>query len=397
MTINGGGKELTINDVLVGEVWVGSGQSNMAGGAGGYAKRDTTLAKLIEGGPYPNIRLMKGGGKPAWMEATPESIPGFSAILISFGEKLHRDLDVPVGLIVGAVGGTPSGNWLSKEAYEKSEACKKAAAEFAKNYDADKAQKQYEAKVAAWEKAQAKAKAEGEKPRGRKPGPPKAPGECTRGEIGNLYERFIRPVVGYGIRGVLWDQGESGTAVVGVDQYSMMGALIGGWRDEWGQGDFPFIYVQKPSGGGPAFDAKNPITREANPYAAPPAAVPSVSDGSRRLEFIRIMDYPDSHMVPACDLGSGVHPSNKWGYGNRAGEVALSAVYGKDLLAHGPRYKSHKVEGGKIRISFENVGKGLASVHGDGLTGLRSPGRTRTSFGRRRGSMVTRWWFPRRR
>ena len=88
--------------------------------------------------------------------------------------------------------------------------------------------------------------------------PPKAPGECTRGEIGNLYERFIRPVVGYGIRGVLWDQGESGTAVVGVDQYSMMGALIGGWRREWGQGEFPFIFVQKPSGGGPAFDAMNP-------------------------------------------------------------------------------------------------------------------------------------------
>jgi len=375
MTISdGGAKEITINDILVGEVWVGSGQSNMAGGAGGYAKRDATLAKLIENGPYPKMRLMKGGPTPTWVEATPETIPGFSAILFAYGEKLHRELDVPVGLIVGAVGGTPSGNWLSKDAYDRSEACKKAAAEFSKTHDPAQAQKMYEAKLAAWEKQVAKAKAEGKKPRGRKPGPPNAAGECTRGEIGNLYERFIRSVVGYGIRGVLWDQGESGTAVVGVDQYSMMGALISGWRREWGQGDFPFIYIQKPSGGGAAFDPKNPISREADKYAAAPTAVPAVADAARRLEFIRIMDYPKAHMVPACDLGSGVHPINKWGYGNRAGEVALSAVYGKDLLAHGPRYKSHKAEGKAIRVSFDNVGQGLTSVHGDGLTGFAIAG-----------------------
>jgi sialate O-acetylesterase len=86
------------------------------------------------------------------------------------------------------------------------------------------------------------------------------------------------------------------------------------------------------------------------------------------------MDVPHAHMVPACDLGSGVHPLNKWGYGNRAGGVALSAVYGKDLLAHGPRYKSHQVEGKTIRIHFDNVGMGLTRVHGDGLTGFAIAG-----------------------
>jgi len=371
---DGGAKTITVTDILIGEVWVGSGQSNMAGGAGGYAKRDATLAKLIESAPYPKIRLLKGGPTPTWIEATPQTIPGFSAILFAFGEKLHRELDVPVGLVVGAVGGTPSGSWLSKDAYGRSEACEKAVAGSLEDYDAEKEQKAYEAKLAAWEKQVAKAKAEGRKPRGRKPGPPKAPGASTRGEIGNLYERFIRSVVGYGIRGVLWDQGESGTAVIGVDQYSMMNALISGWRREWGQGDFPFIYVQKPSCGGPAFDPRNPITREADKYSAPPAAVPDVGDAARRLEFIRIMDNRKAHMVPACDLGPGVHPINKWGYGNRAGEVALSAVYGKDLLAHGPRYKSHKVEGRAIRVRFDNVGKGLTGVHGDGLTGFAIAG-----------------------
>ncbi len=82
-------------------------------------------------------------------------------------------------------------------------------------------------------------------------------------------------------------------------------------------------------------------------------------------------------MVPACDLGSGVHPVNKWGYGNRAAEVALSSVYANALLAHGPRYNSHAVEGNAIRIKFDNVGRGLTSVHGDGLTGFAIAGSDR--------------------
>ncbi|MFT5856748.1 MAG: sialate O-acetylesterase [Verrucomicrobiales bacterium] len=376
LSISCGDEKIAIADVLVGEVWVGSGQSNMAGGAGGYAKRDATLAKLLEAAPYPKIRLMKGGAKPIWQEADAKSAPGFSAILLAYGESLHRELDVPVGLIVGAVGGTPSGAWLSQAAYDSSDACKKSLAEFSNKFDADGAQKAYEAKLAAWEKRVAEAQAKGEKPKGRKPSPPAKPGQMTRGGVGNLYEKFIRSVVGYGIRGVLWDQGESGTAIIGVDQYSVMDALISGWRKEWGQGEFPFIYVQKPSGGGPASSPKgeNQITREADPYQPPPASVPKVGDGARRLEFIRIMDIPNAHMVSAADLGSSVHPTNKWGYGNRAARVAFAKVYGKDLLSHGPRYKSHKLEGDKIRIEFSNVGGGLAQVGGEALTGFAIAG-----------------------
>lgn len=376
LSVSCGDEKIAIADVLVGEVWVGSGQSNMAGGAGGYAKRDVTLAKLVNAAPYPKIRLMKGGPKPTWQEANEKTVSGFSALLFAYGESLHRELDVPVGLILGAVGGTPSGAWLSQEAYDSSDACKKSLAGFTKNFDAERAQKVYEAKLAVWEKRAAEAQAKGEKPKGRKPGPPAKPGQMTRGGVGNLYERFIRPVVGYGIRGVLWDQGESGTAIIGVDQYSVMGALISGWRKEWGQGEFPFIYVQKQSGGGPAFSPKgeNQITREADPYQAPPASVPNVGDGARRLEFIRIMDYSNAHMVSAADLGSGVHPTNKWGYGNRAARVAFAMVYSKDLLSHGPRYKSHEVEGGKIRVQFTHVGDGLVRAGGEALTGFAIAG-----------------------
>ncbi|MFP6859785.1 MAG: sialate O-acetylesterase [Roseibacillus sp.] len=374
ITITAGNDKVTVADVLVGEVWVGSGQSNMAGGAGGYAKRDPTLAKLIAAAPYSGIRLMRGGPKPAWLEGKADTIPGFSAILFSFGERLHRELDVPVGLILGAVGGTPSGAWLSQDAYDQSETCKKALADFARTHNPDAALKTYQAKLAVWEKRAADARAKGETPKGRKPAPPVTPGHMTRGHVGNLYERYIRSAVGYGIRGVLWDQGESGTAIHGVDQYSVMSALIAGWRREWGQGEFPFIYVQKPSGGGPALDPKSSITREADAYQPPPANVPNVADGSRRLEFIRIMDNPNAHMVSAADLGSGVHPINKWGYGNRAAQVALSKVYGKDLLAHGPRYKSHTIEGNRIEIRFSEVGKGLTTAQGKPLTGFAIAG-----------------------
>jgi sialate O-acetylesterase len=92
------------------------------------------------------------------------------------------------------------------------------------------------------------------------------------------------------------------------------------------------------------------------------------------LKFIRIMDNPNAHMVSAADLGSGVHPINKWGYGNRAAQVALSKVYGKDLLAHGPRYKSHTIEGNRIEIRFSEVGIGLTTAQGKPLTGFAIAG-----------------------
>ena len=102
--------------------------------------------------------------------------------------------------------------------------------------------------------------------------PPGKPGETATGaKIGHLFEAHIRGYVGYGIRGVLWDQGESGTAIIGVDQYTLMGALIKGWRQDWGQGEFPFLYIQKPSGNGCAWDTANPVTKNASAFASAPA------------------------------------------------------------------------------------------------------------------------------
>lgn len=363
-----GSNTLTLDDVLVGEVWVGSGQSNMAGGVAGYAKGDEVLAKLASAS-YPKLRLAKARG--SWAEATPANNNGFSAILFAFGVRLHQELDVPVGLMVGAVGGTPSGYWLSEEAFAADQPCKDVIKQFAATYSFEQAKKQYEKALEKWEKDAEAAKKDNKKPPAKPPTPLQA-GEC-RGKIGNLYEAHIRPFIPFAIRGVLWDQGESGTAILGVDQYTLMGAMLRGWRKEWGQ-DFAWLYVQKPSGGGCAWDPGDPVTSQTDKFAPLPAAVPSTQDGLYRENHIRIMRYPNTGFVTATDLGSGIHPTNKSGYGTRASRVALGMVYGKKIEIHGPLYQGHKIEDNKVRITFTHIGKGLAFRHGDKLQGFAIAG-----------------------
>ncbi len=366
-----GADTINLEDVLVGEVWVGSGQSNMDMSVNSYTKGDEVLEKMAAQ-TYPRLRLIRAGN-PGWLEATPNNISGTSAMLFSFGLPLHKELDVPVGLIVGAVGGTPSGYWLSEEAFQSDVACKEVIAKFAKTYSLDQAQKSYEQALAKWEKDVAAAKQKGEKRLPGKPRPPLPAGACDR-PIGNLYESRIRPFMPFAIRGVLWDQGESGTAICGVDQYTLMGTLIRGWRKDWGQGDFPFICIQKPSGGGCAWDPADPVTCKAEKFAPQPAKVPSSWDGLYRETHIRIMQYPNAATVTASDLGSGTHPVNKSGYGSRAARVALGMVYGRKVEIYGPLYQSYEVEGNKIRVKFTHVGQGLAARHGDKLQGFTIAG-----------------------
>jgi sialate O-acetylesterase len=362
-----GKNSVSLEDVLVGEVWVGSGQSNMAGAASGYAKDDDVLASNIVAGPYPKLRLYKSPGN-AWLEATPKNIEGFSALHFSFGLRLQKELNVPVGLIQGAVGGTPSGMWLSEGAFLADAASQELNKEYAQGYDA--LAKKYEEDVARWKEAAKAAEAKGEK---APPAPraPLKPGETTGGKVGRHYEQFIRPVTTYGIRGVLWDQGESGTQVGGVDQCTMMGALIRGWRKDWGQGDFPFLYVQKPSGGGCAWDPGNPITRRAEAFTPLPTGVPS--DGQYIENHIAIMKYSNTGMATSSDLGSGVHPVNKSGYGHRAADVALGMVYGKSIEYLGPVYDKHEVNGANVRVTFKHA-NGLAWKHGGKLQGFAIAG-----------------------
>lgn len=361
-----GSNSITINDVLVGDVWVGSGQSNMAGSAAGYKDNDPVLKELttVE---RPQLRLLKGNG--TWQLCTPNNATQFSAILLSFGIRLQEQIKQPVGLMVGAVGGTPSGYWLTQEMLDADSGCREQALEYDRDNPLEKRQARYEALLKGYEKALAEAKAAG-KNLPRKPQLDPAGGK-SNGQIGHLYNAHILPMVPHAIRGVLWDQGESGTAIGGVDQFNTMRALILGWRKAWGQ-DFPFLYVQKPSGFGCAWDYDAPTTAKGDKFSKLPAAVPN--DGQYRELHIRIMQHPNTAMVTASDLGAGIHPANKSGYGDRAARVAQGFAYGEKIEYLGPVYESHVVDGNKVRVRFTHVGQGLAHRNGDKLQGFAIAG-----------------------
>jgi sialate O-acetylesterase len=273
--------------------------------------------------------------------------------------------------MVGAVGGTPSGYWLSAEQLAADEPCQALIKKYAATFNMDEAQKKYEAELAKWEQDDAKAKQDKTRPP-RKPNPPVKPGEATGNKVGCLYAAHVQPFIPYAIRGVVWDQGESGTALNGVDQYTLMGGLIRGWRKEWNQGEFPFIYIQKPSGGGCAWDNANPVTNKGEKFEPLPAKVPA--DGQYVETHIKIMNYRNTAMAISSDLGPGVHPTNKSGYGHRAADVALGLVYGKKVEYYGPVFDSVKIDGNKARVSFKHVGRGLAFKNGDKLQGFAVAG-----------------------
>lgn len=364
-----GNNTLILDDVLVGEVWIGSGQSNMDGRVSDYAPGDPVLVQLLAGAPNPKVRLARA--TDGWRVADKTGVTNFSALLFAFGIRLQQDLDVPVGLMLGAVGGTPSGAWLTEEMFRADPLCREQAQKARADYDPEKAKLAYATALTKWEADVAKAKAD-KKREPRKPAPPTGPGEMAGGHFGYLYDRLVKPMAPFAVRGALWDQGESGTAIAGVDQFAVMGALICGWRKDWGQ-DFAFLSVQKPSGGGPAFDHTDPVTNQADKFVPLPAAVPTAIGPYRELH-LRLRSHPHTFLVTASDLGSGIHPSNKSGYGYRSARVALGGVYGRKVEIYGPIYKSHTQEGDKVRVTFTHVGAGLTFKHGTKLQGFAVAG-----------------------
>ena len=154
-----------------------------------------------------------------------------------------------------------------------------------------------------------------------------------------------------------------------------MAALIRGWRKEWGQGDFPFLCVQKPSGGGPAWDYADPVTEKANKFSPLPGAVPAAESGDYTYaKYLKLMKNPNTFLVTSTDLGPGIHPQNKSGYGARGARVALNTVYGGKAEYYGPLYASHTIKDGTVVVAFTHVGQGLAFNHGDKLQGFAIAG-----------------------
>lgn len=320
-----GKNEIKLTNVLIGEVWIASGQSNMEWSVAASANPK----EEIEAAKYPNIRLFHVRKTPAvtpqevvldrdWSECSPETIGNFSAVAYFFGRYLHKELNVPVGLINTSWGGTAIEPWTPIAGFESVESLKPIAEQV---------------------------KAQQAKPEGVKAGP---------GGPSHLYNGMVHALVPFGIRGAIWYQGESNRGQ-GVAYEQRMHALINGWRSVWGQGDFPFLYVQLA----PWKYVKPPMTD-------PNHLLPQIWEAQTKVLAMKNTGMAITHDIGNLD---DIHPRNKQDVGKRLALWALAKTYGKsDLVYSGPLYKSMKVEGNKIRIEFDHVGGGLKSRDGKPLT-----------------------------
>ena len=355
---------IEIDDILVGEVWLCSGQSNMAMSVASSANFDQEKAAAN----FPKIRMFTVERKPMaepqetckgdWKVCTPENVGGFSAAGYFFGRKLHQDLDVPVGLVHSSWGGTPVQAWTSVAAHKEAPALKPLLENLDKSiasWDPVKAKANHEKQLAKWKEDEAKAKADGKQPP-RKPNAPTDP-NVSQNSPGRLYNGMIAPLVPYTLRGAIWYQGESNAGNAKL-YGTQLGTMITSWRADWKQGDFFFLSVQLPNFMAPQ---KEPSEMGGWPLI--------------REEFVKLLQMKNTGMAVTIDVGEekDIHPKNKQDVGKRLALWALAKVYGKDVVACGPLYKSMKKDGDTIAVSFDYVGGGLVGK-GDKLKGFAIAG-----------------------
>jgi len=350
----GGRTTVTVRDVLVGEVWVCSGQSNMEW----IVNSSNNAAEEKAAATYPKIRhfLVPKRQEAApvsevvgsWKLCSPETVGGFTAVGYFFGRELHQKLNVPVGLIHTSWGGTAAEVWTSKRVLDATDVLKPMVEGYQKRSE------NYEKQVAAYKEAAEKAKAEG-KPAPKAPGGKPMMPSC-------LYNGMIANIIPYGIKGAVWYQGES-NAERAKEYQTLFPAMIKNWREDWGQGEFPFGFVQLAN-----FKARK--------------EQPADSSWAELREAQTLtLSLPKTGMAVIIDIGDAkdIHPRNKQDVGKRLALWAQSQVYQKDIVYSGPIYESMKVEEGKARISFKHVGGGL-EAKGEKLTGFAVAGEDRTFY-----------------
>lgn len=341
MTITSGDQTLSYQDVLIGEVWVCSGQSNMQWAVD--QSNDADLESLSAN--FPNLRLItvpRVGTQEAqtsfdgrWESCTPESVKQFSAVGYFFGRQLHQTLDVPVGLIDNAWGGSAAEAWVNRDVLESSGTYDELLARWKQTestYDHDDATAKYNERLAAWK----------ESGKGNRPAAPRNP-LTGQHRPANLYNGVLYPIIGYTIRGVVWYQGET-NAGRAYQYRDLFPTMIQNWRDEWGQGDFSFYWVQLA-------DFMNESTE--------PAA--SAWAELREAQTMTMAKLPNTGEAVILNLGeaSDIHPKNKQDVGKRLARWALAKDYGYDIPYQSPSYKSMTKKDGKIVVEFDHVGGGL--------------------------------------
>ena len=363
MTLSGK-NTITIKDILVGEVWICSGQSNMQWSV----QNSNNPKEEIAAADYPNIRLFtvqrKVAQEPqsdctgAWTSCSPETVPGFSAVGYFFGRELHQKLGVPVGMIHTSWGGTPAEAW-TRRGVLKSDTDFRPILE---RYDEairkfPQTKKEHEQKIEQWKQAVEQAKAEGKRAP-RRPRDPFGPGHPH--SPSGLYNAMIAPLIPYGIQGAIWYQGES-NAGRAYQYRKLFPAMIKNWRKDWGQGDFPFLFVQLAN-----FRAVKPD--------------PNESDWAELREAqLMTLAIPNAGMATIIDIGEAndIHPKNKQDVGKRLALWALAETYGKEMVYSGPLYKSMEIKGHEIVLGFDHVGGGLVAGGGERLKGFAVAGADR--------------------
>jgi len=298
MTI-AGKNTIALKNVLVGEVWLCSGQSNM-----GWPYAPRPGSKELQGTENANIRLLTVPdrlkeetprddlGDTRWLECGPQTMGTFSAVAYHFGRDLQQALKVPVGLIHASYGGSSATRWINPNALANT---------------------------------------------------PELEAIRKRNVQPVLYNGMIAPLVSFGIRGVIWYQGEADTGDPALYRV-LFPALIRGWRAEWGQGDFPFLFVQLAPYG--------KIVRE-----------PQLSSWAELREVQRqtSLTVPGTGMAVITDYGheTDIHPKPKQPVGERLALVARALVYDHKVVSSGPSYSTMKVAGDKVFLDFRHVGGGL--------------------------------------
>ena len=334
--------KINLQNILVGEVWICSGQSNMYFPVGKEEKTWKTgvvnYEEEIKNANYPNIRiftvLTKASPKPlddvtgSWAECSPSSVKTFSAVAYFFGRDLYQKLNIPIGLISSSWGGTKAEAWTSQAVLEGNPDFLSILENDAKNekLHQEKLENYYaNLKKERITNSNDLTKSELKKPKKE---------ENKTSYV--LYNAMLHPLVNYTIKGAIWYQGESNAEQAYLYR-SLFPAMVKNWRSDWNQGDFPFYYVQITPHKG-----QNPDIREA--------------------QLLSLKNIPNSGMVVTTDIGNAtnIHPIDKQTVGHRLALIARAKTYNEaNLVYSGPIYNQMKIKKDRIQLFFDYADSGL--------------------------------------
>jgi sialate O-acetylesterase len=374
LSVKAGNETKVIKDVLVGEVWLCGGQSNMDftlkqlavktrdpkhQPLADYVTKEMDTAKdpLLRQITVPRVtspKEQKTNFQGSWIDCKPENNPNLSGTGYFFARELRRELGVPVGLIKCPWGGTLVEPWIPPSGFTKNADMKAfygeqhaAIDKQLADYDPGKVKAAHQTRIAKWQEDVKKAKA-AKKKAPRKPRMPGNPAGNNR-VPSTLFNAMIHPLIPYAVKGGIWYQGESNRRQHAREYSLYFGQMIKSWRELWGQGDFPFYFCQLAQFMDPP---KEPLADD---------DWTEVCDQQRRT-----LALPNTGMAVLSDVGEAkdIHPRNKMEAGRRLSLWALAKDYGKkDLVYSGPLYKTHVVADDRILVTFESVGSGLMAGH----------------------------------